>query len=563
MIKELRFDTDVLVVGGGGAALFAAIKAKEAGAHVILVDKGGAGYSGQSPYADGYLSRVEGLDLETCADYNFFRGEFMANRDYVKQTFAKCDELFEEMISWGAQAFKEEDGSYHMVMTQPSPGYNLKGIGMPAVLRKQALKIGVKIIDRVMIAHLLKKDNRVVGAAGMSVEDMDFYEFHAKAVILCTGAATLKPNGWPAHNLTGDGDAMAYRAGASIMGKEFSDAHTGAGDYAHYLNVHVKYNTAKKCPPVPADPRAAPAVPTYPPKGARDAEGTPIVDIGTLSLNSIYAHHEGKGPVMMPPRGSTDPNAPLTYDVGGVSAGMAVHKAEGIVPQGICGDTEILGLFAAGDAMATMQSGVVYSPGGALAGSCVTGAVAGVRAVEYMQEVSDIEADDGAVEAAKAFIYEPLHRAGGFKPQWVIQQLRNMMIPYFVTYIKKADRMEAILTMLAFYRDHMGVMLKANDGHELRLAHEARNMILNSEMKLRMALARKESRGMHYREDYPFRDDENFLCWITVKQGEDGAMEMGKIDIPKEWFPADFDTLTYEERYPIRILNEKIPGKEA
>ena len=61
---------------------------------------------------------------------------------------------------------------------------------------------------------------------------------------------------------------------------------------------------------------------------------------------------------------------------------------------------------------------------------------------------------------------------------------------------------------------------------------------------------------MHYREDYPFRDDENFLCWITVKQAEDGTMEMGRVDIPKEWLPKDFDTMSYEERYPIRILNE-------
>jgi succinate dehydrogenase/fumarate reductase flavoprotein subunit len=108
--------------------------------------------------------------------------------------------------------------------------------------------------------------------------------------------------------------------------------------------------------------------------------------------------------------------------------------------------------------------------------------------------------------------------------------------------------------MIEFLRDHMVPKLKANDPHELRHAIETKNMILNAEMKLRAGLARKESRGNHYREDYPNRDD-NFLTWIKLRD-VDGEMRVEKQDVPKEWLPEGFDQMRYEEKYPIPFLNE-------
>ncbi|MFC1892228.1 succinate dehydrogenase/fumarate reductase flavoprotein subunit, partial [Thermodesulfobacteriota bacterium] len=78
-----------------------------------------------------------------------------------------------------------------------------------------------------------------------------------------------------------------------------------------------------------------------------------------------------------------------------------------------------------------------------------------------------------------------------------------MMMPYFISYIKKEDRLNAALTMIGFLRDHMVPKLYANDPHEQRLAIETKNMVLNAEMRLRSALFRTESRGNHFREDFP------------------------------------------------------------
>ena len=94
------------------------------------------------------------------------------------------------------------------------------------LLRKQVLKSGVKILDRVMVTELLKQDGRIVGAIGMSLDGYDLYTFIAKATILCVGACGFKPAGYPMIvQLTCDGEAMAYRAGAEILGKEFVDTH--------------------------------------------------------------------------------------------------------------------------------------------------------------------------------------------------------------------------------------------------------------------------------------------------------------------------------------------------
>ncbi|MBW1913241.1 MAG: hypothetical protein JRI43_08845 [Deltaproteobacteria bacterium] len=95
--------------------------------------------------------------------------------------------------------------------------------------------------------------------------------------------------------------------------------------------------------------------------------------------------------------------------------------------------------------------------------------------------------------------------------------------------------------------------LTAKDQHELRMAIETRNMVLNAEMRLRAGVFRKESRGCHYREDYPRRDDPNFLAWVLLKE-VNGKMTVFKKPVPREWWP-DLAT-PYKERYPSRFPGE-------
>jgi len=128
------------------------------------------------------------------------------------------------------------------------------------------------------------------------------------------------------------------------------------------------------------------------------------------------------------------------------------------------------------------------------------------------------------------------------------------MFPYFVLMVKEGTRLEAALSTVTFLKNHLVPMLTASDAHELRLAHETANMILNAEMKLRSSLYRTESRGTHYREDYPARNDEAWLAWVLMQMGPDGEMEMSKVLVPDAWKPDP--TVDYQERYPTRFPGE-------
>ena len=103
-------------------------------------------------------------------------------------------------------------------------------------------------------------------------------------------------------------------------------------------------------------------------------------------------------------------------------------------------------------------------------------------------------------------------------------------------HLKKEDRLNAALTNIEFLRDHFALNLMAKDTHELRLAHETKNMLLNAEMMLRASLFRTESRGSHKREDFPNQDDKNWLAWVIISRDGDN-MKLTKRDIPEEWKP--------------------------
>ena len=152
----------------------------------------------------------------------------------------------------------------------------------------------------------------------------------------------------------------------------------------------------------------------------------------------------------------------------------------------------------------------------------------------------------------KGILYTPTERKGGFSPGWVTQVLRNTLMPYWVFYLKHGERLEVALKQVEFLRDRIVPKLTAGDSHELRMALETKNMVLSAEMKLRISLFRTESRGTHFREDYPLRDDPTWLVWIKAKE-EQGRMKLDKEPIPKKWWPDQ--SLSYKERYPLRFAD--------
>lgn len=553
---EYRLKTDVLVIGGGMAGCFTAIKAREQGAEVILVDKGFVGKSGQTPYARGFMvfNPDWGHDLDTWMDHINRTSEYINNRYWTEITIKESYARYQDLVSWGVRFKRDADGQ---PIRHPDPSgvtesleFDEKPGDHILTLRKQVLKSGVKILDRIMVAELLKQDGRIVGAVGIPLDSESLYIFIAKATIICVGACGFKPAGYPPIvQLTCDGEAMAYRAGAEILGKEFVDT--------HYTRTDAPVGTPNmlgRLENVPDEMKVL----IGPGRGRPEinAEGKKLPDRPAGASRYLYTYlelefeaHAGRAPIYAP--------TPSGYIgvVGGACLGMSLRKADGIWPANTHCRSSLPGLYAAGDALGTMQNGAAYAlTGSALVNSAVTGAIAGMAAAQEALQMGNPRVDEEEIARAKQAVLAPIERQGGFSPRWVTQLLQNTMMPYFISYIKKADRLEATLTIVEFMQEHLVPRLFARDLHELRLAHEAKNMVLSAEMRLRSALFRTESRGNHYREDYPRRIDPDWLAWTKITRGENGKMMLIKVPVPEEWWP-DL-SIPYAERYPFRFPGE-------
>jgi succinate dehydrogenase/fumarate reductase flavoprotein subunit len=256
------------------------------------------------------------------------------------------------------------------------------------------------------------------------------------------------------------------------------------------------------------------------------------------------------------PRGAAlMPLPPLGNSVCGAATGLGVHKSEGVWPVDSKCYSGVPGLYAAGDALASMLCGTIYpNIGTSMSGSAVQGYRAGEEAAASVCAVRPVKPGRADLEPIKRRMLEPLKRNKGFDPRWAGEVLLSTMAPYYILFFKDRPRLEGALENIRFMRKHIAPRLKAKDNHELRLAHEMENMALNAEMKLRASLFRKESRGSHYRMDFPARDDKNWLAWILIKRNEADEMVLTKHPVPEIW-KIEID-LPYEERYPSRFPGE-------
>ena len=146
-----------------------------------------------------------------------------------------------------------------------------------------------------------------------------------------------------------------------------------------------------------------------------------------------------------------------------------------------------------------------------------------------------LEVDNKKVARLKTICYAPLERKGGFDQDWIKLQIKTITYPYYILIVKHEDRLKAALSLVEFVKNHAVPMMyaKPSDAHGLRIAHEAKGSVLMMEAMLRASLFRTESRGVHYREDYPFRDDPNWLADVRIKE-KDGQMELVKKPLPQE-----------------------------
>lgn len=185
-----------------------------------------------------------------------------------------------------------------------------------------------------------------------------------------------------------------------------------------------------------------------------------------------------------------------------------------------------------------------------LNGGMVTGTRAAKGAIDYIANVDDFELDENMVQNIKDIVTAPAKRNMGHSPAWLTQVLQHTIVPYYVLIYKHGKRLETALSTVEYLENELEPNLMAEDPHDWRLAYETKNMLLNAEMTLRSSLFRTESRASHFREDYPERNDEEWLAWTKLRE-ENGKMILYKEPIP-ERFKPDYSK-SAEEIYPLSL----------
>jgi len=419
-------------------------------------------------------------------------------------------------------------------------------------LRKRDVKLGVKMIDKTQSVELLTKENRAVGAVGFDLINGAYRIFKAKSVVLATGSCNwMVTDMW--YSGRGDGIAAAYRAGAEMRNAEFSNFYNiglrGNGSalvgsqYALY-NSEGEYLAPKYCADFEVD-----------------------IDIGIL-LGMEKEVMEGKGPIVFEETEMfannpiaaggflfkwnrpvaqkfwlTNFNKKRKYNadhswrpevypmfIGEFAAVKADHEMR----------TTVEGMWALGD---TSRSGTGWAgavpPPARIRGSGLTWAAVssllGERSLaEYAASASEPKIDEDQVRRFKEEIYTPMKREKGMSPRDAIWRLKEVLSPPRYGVRKSKERIEEALARVkeVWYQAETEVT-PSSDWHMLGLCIDLKNMTQCADIYYNACLTRTESRGWHYREDFPKRDDKNWRKWIDIKQKE-GKMVISTENLPVE-----------------------------
>jgi succinate dehydrogenase/fumarate reductase flavoprotein subunit len=543
-------ESDVLCVGGGIAGLMAAISAREAGATVVVAEKGNALYSGRGRAGNDhfwcYIPEVHGSDMDSflkeCLKGPKLRIMQAGTGMKVMRTFLENSfEVVKLWDSWGIPM--KHDGKWEF-SGHSFPGdifthLKYKGHRQKRVLTNKALEKGARIVNRVMIFDLLRDEGGVRGALGVDTRQNRIFLFKAKSVILGTGVVErLYPSpvpGWMAStpgclSLTGDGRAMTYRAGATLVGPESPKRHMGPryfGRYGQATWVGVL-----------RDPQGKPIGP-YVTKPDRRYGDMTMEARSTILEDYLKS---GRGPVYMDCRGISEEDYAYMMEAfvhEGLTAMINYLKDEHvdlrkhpvefgtyhIYPEAKIwinekAETSVKGLYAAGD-----ESIVSIGP------AATYGWIAGHSAATFARGMAAPDRISGAyVEEKGSMIQEMLSREQG--PDWKETNIALQQIMQdYVGLVRTETLMSAGLSYVRRLKEKATSSMVARNRWELTRALETLNLLDLGELVFLAARERKETRALHNRPDYPLTDPVLDGKAIFVKQ-VDGkpVMEWKKVE---------------------------------
>ncbi len=562
-IEELGtvVNTDVLVLGAGGAGMCAALKASEnKNVSVLMVDKCGIGWNGQVPIGGGILAYVYPDYVETWAEKVTKDSFYFNNQNWTLQFGKAMHQSTMDLAAMGLTFFKNKDKGDINILTW-GPHIHVTLFDAPkslVALKKTAASRGVKMMDKIYIIDLLKNNNKVVGAVGFGLVDGKTYIFNAKSTIVATGNCGYMHEKTYA-SVLGEGAAMGYRAGAQLINAEFNSSYVwgikmlgkelmGIHFYLYLENARGEKIMGKHYPELMVgehavytfDPRVIDAMqkevkaglgPIYLNlAGLTEAEVNALAEEKVEGLTHLMANDTM---VLLKEKAHIDPLKqklemwPRYLYSGG---GMRVD---------LNGKTTLDGLFAAGAACNNSWTGGGGSQGGlGVQSAAITGFIAGENAAKYAQENTLTGIDAAYAEKVIERVMAPTKRKGEIDAAEVTYQVHEAIVPMKYNRQRTAAGMKEAMGILLDARNKLA-RVGAPDYHDLARYHSAESMIMAAEFTYTSALMREESRAAHFREDFPKRDDKNWFKWITIeKQGDSPKLSTLRVPIERfKWQP--------------------------
>ena len=553
---------DVLVIGGGGAAARAAIEAADEGVNVMMVVKGKFPYSGATAYK---VSEMAGFNVgDGAADPTdspqghyediIFAGEGMAVPKLARIVADRAPDTLSRLVKWGVPYEKDSKGylAFKSCFSRKARTHVIKGHGEPimAALARQIQMRDIRILENTMAAQLITRENECCGA--ILVESSgEICIVYAKAVIIATGGAgQVFANNLNPVDVTGDGYALGYEAGAKLINMEFMQSGIGicypkvsminaylwsgmprltnreGKDFLSFgipegMSVeHVMESHANHFPFSCSDDSYF--IETLVQKELLEGRGSDhggiYMDMTHMTDEYVAAVQETSGLKKM------WPIAREYYESIGihvlqkpVEITCYAHAINGglLIDEQAC--TTISGLFAAGETAGGPHG--ANRLGGNMMLTCqIYGEIAGKSAANRAKSMSAyIEITKKDLDSRVKTIENRLYKKTNYRA--LLSGLQNKAQRYLLV-----RRDEEGLNMVIECADHITSEIYAAPGNEVSNIHNLELLNLCTAAKL-MAVAakeRRESRGAHYRADYPQKNGDIYGRPQVICKGSDG-----------------------------------------